>query len=54
MMHGYVKSDEMRTYTTFSIILRVPCIDVEIQQGFSNVLIYPSQILKCSETKYIT
>lgn len=51
-MHGYVKSDEMGTYTTFSIILGVPCIDVQIQQGFPNVLVYPSQILKRSETKY--
>jgi len=46
MMHRYVESNDMGTYTTLSIILRLPRINVQIQQGFSDVLVHPSQILK--------
>lgn len=45
MLYGYVESNEMRTYTALSI-LGIPHINIQIQEGFSDMLVYPIQILK--------
>lgn len=46
MVHRHIKSNEMRTYTTLSIVVGIPRINVQIQQGSSDVFVHPGQILK--------